>query len=259
MIPDALADALAPLSTVGLVELDQAQLHDRVESKVILHQRDVAVAIARLADRYRVLEHEAMHTQHYRTEYFDDGNLRSYHEHHNQKANRLKVRYRTYMNSDLTYFEIKRAIGGRTVKDRQRTMRPGDQLHPEDALFVFEKTGWESARLSPSITIDYDRILLVKDDFSERVTIDLNVRFQSDGHHVAAEGLAICEFKQSRHDRTSPAVLAVQRRPQMFSKYCMGLASCHPNLRRNRFKKVFRSLATIDVALISNPLKEVTP
>lgn len=249
---------LQELATVGLKDLDTAQLHDRVESKVILHGRHVGEALGRLADQYLVMEHEGVRHQHYRTDYFDDGALRSYHDHHNQKANRIKMRYRTYMNSGLTYFEIKQSIGGRTVKNRRRSEQPSNQLSPEDALFVHERTAWDPHRLFPSITVDYDRILLVKKDFSERVTIDLNVRFTSDSQQVAADGLAICEFKQGRLDRRSPAIVALQRRPQMFSKYCMGLAACHPALRRNRFKKVFLSLAALDVSLTTSKSPELT-
>lgn len=249
-------EALDHLAPVDLRQLDVAQLHDRVESKVILNDRHVGEALGRLADEYRVLEHDGLRTQHYRTEYFDDLVLGGYHDHHNQKANRIKVRYRTYMNSDLTYFEIKRAVGGRTVKDRRRSTVPIGQLWPEDALFVHELTGRDPLGLFPSLTVDYDRILLVRHDFSERVTIDLNVHFTSEAQSVAAAGLAICEFKQARLDRSSPAITAMERRPQMFSKYCMGLASCHPSLRRNRFKKVFRNLDALDVSLIPHRAQE---
>ena len=240
--------AAAHLDPVDLVQLDQAQLHDRVESKVILRTDDVPEALENLADEYYILEHEGERLQGYCTEYFDSEELRNYHEHHNQKRNRLKLRYRTYTNSDLTYFELKRNIDGRTVKERRRSSRPERALWAEDALFFFELTGWDPSELAPSLTVDYRRILLVKRDFSERVTIDLDLRFASGSGATQVDGLAICEFKQPKLDRKSPALTAMKRRPQKFSKYCMGLASCDPSLRRNRFKKVFRDLDALDAA-----------
>lgn len=246
---------LAALEPVTLAQLDQAQLHDRVESKVLLNQMDVAEALRRLKNDYFILEHDGERTQWYRTEYFDDLMLRSYHNHHNQKRNRLKARYRTYLNSDITYFEVKQNIDGRTVKTRRRSERPNGVLWPEDALFFFETTGQTPDDLRPSLTVEYERLLLVRNDYSERVTIDLNIRYFSENNVAQHVGLAVCEFKQATLDRGSPAIVALSRRPQRFSKYCMGLASCHPQLRRNRFKKVFRRLDALSVSVDRTPIK----
>lgn len=237
-----LVDAVQMMGPVTLTELDQAQLHDRVESKMILAHVDVAQGLQRLANNYRVMEHDGERFQQYRNDYFDTRDRRNYHEHHNRNGRRIKVRYRTYVNSDLTFFEVKRSIHGRTVKERRKSVVPTGSLTPHDAAFFFKKTGWRPSLLVPAVTITYDRILLVKQDFSERVTIDMNLKFAQHGVRSEAAGLVICEFKQPRLNLRSPAMEAFDQRPQSFSKYCMGLASCDPSLRRNRFKKVFRSL-----------------
>jgi hypothetical protein len=243
-----LRKAVAELTPVSLAELDEAQLHDREESKVILRTSDVPEALARLAPEYFILDHEDERLQHYCNEYFDSVDLRNYHEHHNQKGRRLKLRYRTYMNSDMTFFEVKKNVNGRTVKERRRSLRPPGRLWAEDALFFFEQTGQTTALLRPSLRVDYQRILLVKRDFTERVTIDLELEFDNGRDAVEPTGLAICEFKQPKLDLRSPARIAMNRRPQNFSKYCMGLASCDPGLRRNRFKKVFLNLEALDAS-----------
>ena len=245
---ESLRAAAGRLSPVDLRELDEAQLHDRVESKVILHAGDVPGALESLADHYLVLEHEGERLQGYRNDYFDSPELRNYHEHHNQKGRRVKLRYRTYLNSDLTFFEVKSNVNGRTVKERRVSGQPGSQLWAEDALFFFRQTGWDPTDLVPSLRVDYQRILLVKQDFSERVTIDVDLAFTSASGATEIKDLAVCEFKQPKLDLRSPAMEATNRRPQNFSKYCMGLASCDPVLRRNRFKKVFRNLQALDAA-----------
>ncbi len=247
-----LAGQLLELDSVDLDQLDRAQLHDRVESKVILRTDELAGAIDALADDYVVLEHLGDRVQGYCNAYFDSPELRNYHEHHNQLGRRLKLRYRTYENSDLTFFELKRNVNGRTIKERRRSERPDGELRADDATFFAERTGWDPDGVQPSLAVDYRRILLVKRDFSERVTIDFDVRFRSDRGATSPRGLAICEFKQPRLDRRSPAMAAMNRRPQMFSKYCMGLASCDPSLRRNRFKKVFLSLDTLGTAPVAS-------
>lgn len=242
-----LGQATQSMVPVTLTELDQAQLHDRVESKVILPEADVPAAIARLAAEYRVMQHQGERIQHYCNDYFDTSDLRNYRDHHNRIGRRIKVRYRTYANSDVTFFEVKCSQHGRTVKERRRSRPPATNLLPADAAFFFAKTGWRPSWLQPSIRVSYDRVLLVKSDFSERVTIDTNLQFVTNDAVAAMPGLAICEFKQPKLDRRSPAMAALDRRPQMFSKYCMGLASCDVSLRRNRFKKVFRNMNAIGV------------
>ena len=240
-------DLTAPLEPVTLAELDRAQLHDRVESKVIFHANHLETALQRLADDYLVLDHEGQRRQRYLNEYFDTPDRRTYREHHNQYGRRFKLRYRSYVNSDLTYFEVKTNANGRTVKDRRRSTRPDGSMHSRDGVFFFTRSGCAPSRFVPSLTVAYDRILLVKRDFSERVTFDFDLGFSTDRGTATMPGLVICEFKQPRLDRRSPAMSAVGCRPQMFSKYCMGLASCEPDLVRNRFKKVFRDLDRIGV------------
>ena len=243
-----LTHALDRLDEVDLELLDRAQLHDRVESKVILRTDDLPEALGMLGEDYFVLEHLGDRVQGYRNDYFDSVELRNYHEHHNQLGRRLKLRYRTYENSALTFFEVKRNVGGRTIKERRRSSQPNGELHADDAAFFADRTGWDPEAIVPSLTVEYRRVLLVKHDFSERVTIDIDLSFRSNTGAMTPAGLAICEFKQPRLDRRSPAMVAMNRRPQKFSKYCMGLASCDPALRRNRFKKVFRNLDTLGAA-----------
>ena len=244
-----LTQAVQALIPVTLMQLDEAQLHDRQESKVVLRSDGVPDALKRLADDYFILEHDRERVQSYCNEYFDTRELSNYHEHHNQKGQRRKLRYRTYVNSDITYFEVKNNVRGRTVKARRRSERPNNKLLAKDAVFFYKQTGCRPSAYVPSLRVDYQRILLVKHDFSERVTIDIDLRFTSAQGSVHIPQLSICEFKQPKLDRRSPAMIALDRRPQNFSKYCMGLASCDHTLRRNRFKKVFRNLE----ALGANP------
>ncbi len=238
--------SLASLEGTTLAELDRAQLHDRVESKLIMRAESVPEVLARLRGDYRVMEHEGRRVQRYSNTYFDTAGLRNYHEHHNQKRRRSKVRYRSYVDSALTFFEIKRNVDGRTVKERRPTASPSMCLHDDDAAFLGERLPADAGAMVPSVVVTYDRILLVSQAFDERVTIDLNLGFRSATGESVVPELAIVEFKQERLDRASPAIRAIPRPMQMFSKYCMGLASCDPSLKRNRFKKVFLELARLD-------------
>jgi hypothetical protein len=244
----AIDDALSRLEAVTLAELDTAQLHDRVESKVVMRTDDVAATLLRLHEDYLVMDHENRRIQRYSNTYFDTADLTNYHQHHNQKRCRSKVRYRQYVDSDLTFFEIKRNVSGRTLKERQGSVPAGTTVWPGDVPFLTERVPADPDQLSVSLSIEYDRILLVSRDFSERVTIDINPRFRSRGATGEMAGLAIVEFKQPRFDRYSPAMQAIPQRRQMFSKYCMAIATCDPTLKQNRFKKVFLGLDKLGVS-----------
>ena len=52
-----------------------------------------------------------------------------------RRRDRLKLRYRTYLNSDpeITYFELKRNDRGRTVKERRRSRPVDGALWSHDA------------------------------------------------------------------------------------------------------------------------------
>ena len=241
------AAALREMETVTLAELDQAQLHDRMESKVVTRADAVAGILGRLRHDYLVMDHDNNRFQRYSNTYFDTANLANYHEHHNQKRRRCKVRYRRYVDSDLTYFEVKRNVSGRTVKERKSSIPAGQSVWPDDVPFLTDRIADNPDQLSVSLLVEYERILLVSRDFNERVTIDMNLRFRSRTAAGEMSQLAIVEFKQPRFDRNSPAMRAIPRPRQMFSKYCMGLATCNPSLKRNRFKKVFLGLADIGV------------
>lgn len=246
--PPRLSQSISRLDGVSLAELDRAQLHDRMETKVVMRTELVPTALRQLRGDYLVMDHEGRRTQRYSNTYFDTSDLRNYRQHHNQKRQRAKIRYRSYVDSGLTFFEVKRNVDGRTVKERKSSAPVDGSVRAEDRAFLTERLEVDPCELKVSIVVDYDRILLVRRDFEERVTVDMNLRFRTCQGEAAMPGLAIVEFKQPRLDRNSPAIRTIQRPTQMFSKYCMGLASCEPGLKRNRFKKVFLGLERLGIA-----------
>jgi len=241
----ALDRALARLDPVTLEQLDRAQLHERVETKAVMRAEAVPDLLRRLRGQYHVMEHAGTRLQRYTNAYFDTADLRDYRAHHNRRRHRSKIRYRSYVDSDLTFFEIKRKDGARTVKLRQVSTPARSSLWPDDGAFLARVNHDPSSAYVPSLAVSYRRILLVRRDFGERVTIDLDLCFDTGARRIVMPDAAIVEFKQPRLDRRSPAVRAVPRPAQRFSKYCIGLASCDPSLKQNRFKRVFRGLAKI--------------
>ncbi|MEZ4517392.1 MAG: hypothetical protein R3C44_11370 [Chloroflexota bacterium] len=80
----------------------------------------------------------------------------------------------------------------------------------------------------------------------ERVTIDLNLRFEHAGQATALPGIVIAEVKQERVNFQSPFTRLMRThgvRPTGFSKYCVGVSKLHANeVKHNNFKPSLRKV-----------------
>ena len=92
------------------------------------------------------------------------------------------------------------------------------------------------------LTNRFNRITLVGKKLNERLTLDLNLSFKSNGKQASLENIIIAELKQERVSRTSPffkTMKALMIRPYRLSKYCIGVIELYgkQNVKYNRFKK----------------------
>jgi hypothetical protein len=121
--PDELA-AARQFQSIGLEELSRVSLLDRIDTKWFFHRSLVPELLARLGDNYFILEAAGTRIASYDSLYFDTPELTFYRQHHNKQKTRVKVRFRQYVESNLTYAEIKHKTNtGRTAK-RCRPSRP---------------------------------------------------------------------------------------------------------------------------------------
>jgi hypothetical protein len=103
--------------------------------------------------------------------------------------------------------------------------------------------------LKNKLWVYYNRITLVNNDFTERVTLDINLRFKNEnGNEVAMENLAIAEIKQNKRSVLMPFIQMMKQKrvpPLSISKYCMGVALTEPTIKSNNFKPKFLTLKKI--------------
>ena len=88
---------------------------------------------------------------------------------------------------------------------------------------------------------------MVNKFLKERITIDFNLRFESEQKTIKDETnhIVIAEVKQEKLDRTSCFYKLMKEnsiRPSSMSKYCIGTSLLNKELKANRFKKNFRVL-----------------
>lgn len=258
-VRDDIDRAVLTLRPINLAEMDSVSLMNRVDTKYAMRDALLAELLTSLSDSYRVLEVVGVRKSPYSSLYFDTPTRACYYEHHNGHACRRKFRMRSYMASNLTFFEIKqRTNKGRTVKKRVTIPGISTLLAPVATALV-EKVAGSAVTLSPQIYTEFSRITLVGIDFTERVTIDVDLDFHRDQQHAALPGIAIVEVKQARASRNSvirQRLRVLQVRPMRVSKYCIGSALLDPMLKRNRFKSKLMALQS-DAACL--PIADARP
>ena len=252
--PVAVAGELAAASQfqpIGLEELDRVRLLDRIDTKWFFHRSLVPELLGRLSDDYFILETAGTRIARYDSLYFDTPELAFYRQHHNKQKTRLKVRFREYVESHLTFAEVKHKTNtGRSVKHRVAVSSIETELGPIGAQLVMAETGMEQFRFVPTIRNTFVRLTLARIDYAERVTIDVGLGFVSATGHADLPDLAVVELKQGRRGASPVAsALADLRVPSSsLSKYCLGVAWTIPHAKRNNFKRLMQRLVRVGPA-----------
>ena len=223
-----------------LKDLGETTLMDRTDTKFVLPLNLGLQVLTEMQHHYQVLEINGQRLQPYNTLYFDTPDYYFYQEHMRCRADRFKLRVRTYLANDLTFLEVKQHTNkGRTVKDRIQldTFWPG--LDAEALGWAVERLPVAAWPLEPVLNNRFFRMLLVNPDQAERITLDFDLQF-SDQHCVADAGpLVVAEVKRKSIHEESFFINwlhSAHQRPSSFSKYCLGLALLNPDLKRNRLK-----------------------
>lgn len=243
-----LKDALESITPISLKELDAVALLDRQDTKYIIHQKHLANFLTEVKDLYNVLTIDNRKVFNYDTLYYDTPDFTLYKHHHNGKINRVKVRFRKYVESALTFFEVKYKIyGTRTVKERTRETDISQSLLPLQRQMIKE-VHFNRNDLISQLWVYYERITLVNKDLSERVTIDLNLRFKHGGNEKSVPNMVIIEIKQNKKSVLMPFIQLMKRHlitPVSISKYCLGIVLTVPNIKYNLFKSKFKRIEKI--------------
>lgn len=242
--PWPLLSLLKRYEPIGLAQMDEAALMSRTDTKYVISMPQLRILLASLADNYYMLEVEGVRLNHYRTLYFDTPTLELYADHHMGRPARYKVRSRAYLDSGASFLEVKRTTNkGRTLKERISTDTFLAQLTPEAMQFVREHVPRDARSLQAALWNEFMRITLVNKHHPERVTFDLDMRLWADVGVLSLGGVVIAEAKQESLDRDSPLMARMRAlgvHPTRFSKYCIGTAMLHPQVKHNRFKPVLR-------------------
>lgn len=253
-----IADTLARFTPITLDQLNaRAAMLERLDNKYIIAADRFRPALEAFADHFDALEIGGKRAFTYTTRYFDDGDLHSYHDHHQGRRKRCKVRIRSYLDAGFAYLEVK-LKDRRQVTVKKRLKLPGalDRID-ERAMAFIDACHRElydvplGRSLVPVIVMDYQRITLVAREGGERMTIDSALNFEAGGIvRPVPPDRVIVETKSSRGNGLADTILrGLHLHPtKSCSKYCIGMAACGLVARANRFRPALRRLGLLEAA-----------
>ena len=230
---------------ISLDEMKGIRLMNRIDTKFITTTPMLLQLLNMASQEYFVQEINGNRNMLYRTVYYDTERMDMYNAHQHGHANRQKMRYRTYVDSNLQFLEVKTKNNhGRTKKKRIQAV--DRTLNDEKLAFLQETLHYDAFSLRPTLENEFHRITLVNHNRTERVTLDTDLRYHHilSGQERAMNPLVIIELKRDGLS-TSP-ILGMLRQlhihPHGFSKYCMGAVLTDPTLPVNLFKPKLRDV-----------------
>lgn len=225
---------------ISLQEMDGVKLMDRVDVKYLIPLHLLPAVLVDAQEHYKLLEINNERLCAYETLYYDTDDLSLYHNHQAGRTNRYKVRFRNYVGSQLSFFEIKHKNNkGRTIKKRiEQPQEANVVLNNEESDFLHQITHLSSKQLKGNLWVNYSRMTLVNKTSAERLTIDLKLSFYNEKKSKGYHQVAIAEVKQERIG-ASPIIDIFKKyniRSGSISKYCLGIISLFEGVKHNRFK-----------------------
>ncbi|MBQ1909223.1 MAG: polyphosphate polymerase domain-containing protein [Bacteroidaceae bacterium] len=243
-------ELLEQLQPITLEQMSEIRLMNRTDTKFVTCKEKL-VELLRLAQgKYYAQVIDGSKVANYMTTYWDTDDHHFYLEHHNGRAPRQKVRVRTYLDSNVSYLEVKTKNNhGRTKKKRVEvpTQDITGENGNEEFLQGLVHRGMND--IHPTVRNRFHRITLVNYGKTERLTIDFDVQFHNmeTARDATTGQLVIIELK--RDGNVFSPVLEILRQlriqPSGFSKYCIGSVMTNHQLKHNMFKQKLVKLSKL--------------
>ncbi len=225
---------------ITLDEMKSIRLMNRMDTKFVTTRRKLALLLKMAQQDYRIQEINGERNMEYDTTYFDTPQFDMYYDHQYGHSNRQKIRFRTYVSSDLQFMEVKTKNNHGRTKKKRMEVTDMDLTDSAKRQFLAEHLHFDAGSLIPTLNNHFKRITLVNSAKTERLTIDSDLCFHNlvTGEHKQMDQLVIIELKRDGLCY-SPVLEMLQKlhiHPHGFSKYCMGSAFTNSKLKINRFK-----------------------
>lgn len=239
------SETLNQFRPISLSEMKAVKLMNRVDTKYITTLKHLPEILRLLQSQYFIQEIDDLKIAHYQTLYYDTPDLQMYVAHQDGKLTRQKLRTRIYCDSQIAFCEIKNKNNKKRTKKKRIEIDKNlfNHLSENDIIkdFVRQYLRYDVDSMIPQVQNQFERITLVNESKTERLTIDSNLQFINYVTQQSAElaNLVIIELKQ---DGFAPSyfkriLLEMRIPPYRISKYCIGTLLTNPKAKNNRFKK----------------------
>ena len=251
-----ISSLISEFTPISLAEMEDVKLMNRIDTKYAVSMTMLPTLLEAAKPDYFAQEIEGTRIATYDTLYYDTDTLDMYVRHHDKQLVRQKIRVRQYVESNLTFLEIKRKNNkGRTKK--KRIAIPGFAINAETMGqskrelwsvedFIAAKSRYTWSEISPHLRTRFQRITLVNKGKTERLTIDMNLVWENvlTGESKTFPQLVIVELKRDGNQKSRMADILLEQRvhPFKISKYCIGTALTTPDIKKNRFKSKIRKI-----------------
>jgi len=241
VIPEIIK-TLDSFNSVRLGEMDNVKLMDRNDTKYLLPANRIPDLLIVMQKRYRVLEINSTRISSYETLYLDTPDFIFFNQHVTERTGRVKVRYRSYKSTGITFLEIKKkSKKNRTIKWRMENSLSGSFFDENAIGFVNSHIKFDCKDLKPVLLNSFKRMTFVGFDTPERVTIDLDLSFSSTegGNSIGLPLISVVELKSEGPASRSPFSAIIKQfssYPTGFSKYCIGCAMLYDLPLKNSLK-----------------------
>jgi len=251
-----IAEIIKSFTPISLNEMEGVKLMNRIDTKYAVPISVLPAILEAAKQDYYAQEIEGKRIATYDTMYYDTETLDMYVRHHDRQLVRQKIRVRQYVESDLTFLEIKRKNNkGRTKK--KRIAVPGFNIQAETIGhskredwsvedFIAAKSRYTWNEITPHLSTRFHRITLVNKAKTERLTIDMDLEWDNvlSGEKKCYKNLVIVELKRDGNLPSLMTKIMLDQRvhPLKISKYCIGTALTTPHIKANRFKAKIRAI-----------------
>lgn len=243
---DLIRNCLLPFDKVTLSDLDRVKLMNRTDKKYCLHISQLPAVLEAIKADYLLLEIHGETIFNYDNTYFDTPDNHMFLSHHNGNSNKVKIRVRKYVESNLNFLEIKlKNNKGRTIKERVEKQEFKPEFTSSELSFIGQTSPYLGLQLEPKIRSFFNRFTLVDKQFTERVTIDIFPGFKNPEKEILLNNLVIIEIKQNKSSDIALIVKTLQAqkiKSHGFSKYCVGRSLLEENIKKNNFKPLLRKI-----------------
>ena len=252
----SISSLISKFAPISLSEMESVKLMNRIDTKYAVPMSVLPAILEAAQKDYFAQEIGGKRIATYDTMYYDTETLDMYIRHHDRQLARQKIRVRQYVESELTFLEIKRKNNkGRTKK--KRIAVPSFDISAETfgttkrAMwsvedFIAAKSRYHWSELKPCLNTKFHRITLVNKAKTERLTIDMDLVWDNivTGESKTFSDLVIIELKRDGNvpSPMTDIMLGLRLHPLKISKYCIGTALTTPSLKKNRFKDKIRRI-----------------